>query len=142
MAQPTTRRTSAALAVLAATGATFALSACSTEPNGNADVINGKQLFVTKCGSCHVLNRAGSKGTTGPNLDQAFQQSIKDGMGRSGIAGAVHGWILHPNSEGVMPAKIVTGQDAHDVATYVAESVAKPGKETGLLAQTGKPKTS
>ena len=38
-----------------------------------------------------------------------------------------------------MPAKVVTGQDAHDVAAYVAESVAEPGKDTGLLAQTGKP---
>jgi mono/diheme cytochrome c family protein len=139
MGLPTSSRTHPALALLAAAGATVALSACSTQAGGNADVVNGKKLFVAKCGSCHVLDRAQTKGSTGPNLDQAFQQSIKDGMGRTGIAGAVHGWILHPNAQGVMPAKIVTGQDAHDVATYVAESVAQPGKETGLLAQTGKP---
>jgi mono/diheme cytochrome c family protein len=139
MGLPTSSRTHAAIAFLAAAGATVALSACSTQSAGNADVVNGKKLFVAKCGSCHVLNRAQTKGSTGPNLDQAFQQAIKDGMGRSGIAGAVHGWILHPNAQGVMPAKVVTGQDAHDVATYVAESVARSGKETGLLAQTGKP---
>jgi mono/diheme cytochrome c family protein len=124
-----------ALAALAVTGAALVLSACSAQPGGgNPDVIAGKQLFVKNCGSCHTLSRAQTKGTTGPNLDQAFQQDIKDGLGRSGIRGAVHGWILHPNSQGVMPAKIVSGDDAYDVAAYVAESVAKPGKDTGLLA--------
>jgi uncharacterized cupredoxin-like copper-binding protein len=110
------------------------LSACSTQPESTADVIAGKQLFVAKCGSCHVLGRAQTKGTTGPDLDQAFQQALKDGMERSGVRGAIHGWILHPNREGVMPAKLVTGAKAYDVAAYVAQSVAKGGKDTGLLA--------
>ena len=113
----------------------LALSACSAQPEGDdADLIAGKQMFVAKCGSCHVLARAGTKGTTGPNLDEAFQQSVKDGQGRSGFTGAIHGWILHPNRQGVMPAKIVTGDDAYDVAAYVAQSVAAGGKDTGLLA--------
>ena len=30
---------------------------------------------MQKCGSCHVLARAGTKGVTGPNLDAAFVQS-------------------------------------------------------------------
>jgi plastocyanin len=130
------KRLRAALAALATTGALVALSACSTEPDGgaSADVIKGKQLFVAKCGACHVLGRAQTKGTTGPDLDQAFQQALKDGMKRSGIRGAIHGWILHPNRQGVMPAKIVTGDDAYDVAAYVAQSVAAGGKDTGLLA--------
>jgi plastocyanin len=118
-----------------AAGAALALSACSTQPEAqNADLISGKQLFVQKCGSCHVLSRAGTKGTTGPNLDEAFQQSIKDGMPRSDFAGAIHGQILHPNRNGVMPAKLVTGDKAYDVAAYVAQSVAARGKDTGLLA--------
>jgi plastocyanin len=129
----------AALAALAVTGAVAGLSACSTSDEGaDANVINGKTLFVSKCGACHVLARAQTKGTTGPNLDEAFQQALKDGMKRSGIRGAVHGWILHPNQNGVMPAKLVTGDDAYDVAAYVARSVAAKGKETGILAQTGK----
>jgi uncharacterized cupredoxin-like copper-binding protein len=123
-----------ALAALAVTGGALALSACSTQPGGNANVIAGKQLFVAKCGSCHTLARAQTKGTVGPNLDEAFQQDIKDGMKRSGIRGAVHGWILHPNAQGQMPAKLVTGEKAYDVATYVAQSVAAGGKDTGLLA--------
>jgi uncharacterized cupredoxin-like copper-binding protein len=134
-------RLRAAVAAVVAVGVALAVSACSTEPDGgkSADVIKGKQLFVGKCGACHTLARASTKGTTGPNLDQAFQQALKDGMKRSGIRGAVHGWILHPNQNSVMPAKIVTGDDAYDVAAYVALSVAAKGKETGILAQTGKP---
>jgi plastocyanin len=125
----------AGFAGLVVAGVTLALSACSTRPEGeNANLITGKQLFVQKCGSCHVLARAGTKGTTGPNLDEAFQQGLKDGMGRSGITGAVHGQILHPNRVGVMPAKLVTGDKAYDVAAYVAQSVAARGKDTGLLA--------
>jgi plastocyanin len=136
----------AGLAGLLVAGGAALLSACSVQPGGgNADVVAGKQMFVSKCGSCHVLGRAETKGTTGPNLDEAFRQAIADGMKRSGIRGAVHSWILHPNSEGAMPAKLVKGQDAYDVADYVAQSVAKPGKDTGLLATavkkagTGKP---
>jgi mono/diheme cytochrome c family protein len=132
LSTPGLRATFAGLAVAAVA---LALSACSAQPEAdNADLIAGKQMFVAKCGSCHVLARAGTKGTTGPNLDQAFQQSVKDGQGRSGFTGAIHGWILHPNRQGVMPAKIVTGDDAYDVAAYVAQSVAAGGKDTGLLA--------
>ena len=125
----------AAFAGLAAVGAAVVLSACSAQPAAeDADVIAGKQLFVAKCGSCHVLARAGTKGTTGPDLDEAFQRAIKDGMPRSDFAGAFHGQILHPNRMGVMPAKLVTGDKAYDVAAYVAQSVAAGGKDTGLLA--------
>jgi mono/diheme cytochrome c family protein len=113
----------------------LALSACSAQPEAdNANLITGKQLFVQKCGSCHVLARAGTKGTTGPDLDEAFQRAIKDGMPRSDFAGAIHGQILHPNRNGVMPAKLVTGDQAYDIAAYVAQSVAAGGKDTGLLA--------
>jgi uncharacterized cupredoxin-like copper-binding protein len=125
----------AAFAGLAAAGAALALSACSAHPEAeNANLIAGKQLFVQKCGSCHVLARAQTKGTTGPDLDEAFQQAIKDGMPRSDFAGAIHGQILHPSRNGVMPAKLVTGDKAYDVAAYVAQSVAAGGKDTGLLA--------
>jgi plastocyanin len=125
----------AGFAGLAVAGAALALSACSAHPETeSANLITGKQLFVQKCGSCHVLARAGTKGTAGPDLDQAFQRAIKDGMPRSDFAGAIHGQILHPNRNGVMPAKLVTGDQAYDIAAYVAQSVAAGGKDTGLLA--------
>jgi plastocyanin len=132
--------------IVLAAGVTTLLSACTNTASSNPDLIAGKKLFVSKCGSCHVLNRAGTKGTVGPDLDQAFRQPLKDGLERSGIRGLVHDQILYPPSfaldEGgkrpdgsqAMPAKLVTGQDADNVAAYVASVVAKPGKDTGLLA--------
>jgi mono/diheme cytochrome c family protein len=130
-----------------ASGATLLLSACTNTNSSNPDLISGKKLFAQKCGSCHVLSRAGTKGTVGPNLDQAFQQSLKDGMQRSGIRGVIHDQILFPGNFALdrggrrpgggqaMPAKIVTGDDADNIAAYVASVVAKPGKDTGLLAK-------
>ncbi|HEV7751868.1 MAG TPA: c-type cytochrome [Baekduia sp.] len=104
-----------------------------------ADVVAGKQLFVQKCGACHTLGRAGTKGTTGPNLDEAFQQPLKDGFGRTAVRGVVYKQILFPNrmtdADGAkMPAKLVSGDKAHDVAAYVAAVSALTGKDTGLLA--------
>jgi plastocyanin len=111
---------------------------CGGGGSDNADVVAGKQTFVKKCGSCHTLNRAGTKGTTGPNLDQAFQRDVKDGFGETAIRGVVKKQIEYPNRSpelgGIMPAKLVTGRDADNVASYVASVVAKPGKDTGLLA--------
>jgi plastocyanin len=132
--------------VLLAAGVTTLLGACTNTASSNPDLIAGKKLFVTKCGSCHVLARAGTKGTVGPNLDLAFRQPLKDGLERSGIRGLVHDQILYPPSFALdennkrpdgsqaMPAKLVTGDDADNVAAYVASVVAKSGKDTGLLA--------
>jgi plastocyanin len=142
---PLSRLRAGATVVLVAGGATL-LSACTNTASSNPDLIAGKKLFAAKCGSCHVLNRAGTKGTVGPNLDLAFQQPLKDGLKRSGIRGLVHDQILYPPSfkldEGgkrpdgsaPMPAKIITGDDADNVAAYVASVVSKPGKDSGLLA--------
>src|SRR3954451_20370229 len=136
---------SASATVLLVAGAATLLSACTNTASSDPDLISGKKLFVGKCGSCHVLSRAGTKGTTGPNLDQAFQQALKDGLERTGVRGVVHDQILYPGSftaEGgkraddsqSMPGKLVTGEDADNVAAYVASVVARPGKDTGLLA--------
>jgi plastocyanin len=115
------------------------LSACGGVKDPQADVVAGKQLFVSKCGSCHVLSRAGTKGTTGPNLDEAFHQALTEGFGQTAVRGVVYKQILYPNrlknSDGIrMPAKLVSGQDAHDVAAYVALVSSKTGKDTGRLA--------
>ncbi|MEJ7892285.1 MAG: cupredoxin domain-containing protein [Solirubrobacteraceae bacterium] len=130
-------------AVLAAAG----LSACGvveTEPN----LIAGKLAYVEKCGSCHVLNRAGTKGIQGPNLDEAFRQSLADGIERSTIQGVVHRQIEIPNRDPqldpqtgeeliAMPADLVEGDLARDVAAYVAYASAQGGEDPGRLADIG-----
>jgi mono/diheme cytochrome c family protein len=102
-----------------------------------ADLVNGKELFVTKCGSCHTLSHAGTTGTIGPNLDDAFRQDRADGVKSTSIEGLIDYWIRYPNTEGVMPPMLYKGQDAQNVAAYVAHVAAIPGVDTGALALAG-----
>ena len=109
--------------------AALAVAGCSNEGSQQtANIVNGKQQFVAKCGSCHTLARAGTKGVVGPNLDDAFAVSRAQGWGSNAIRGVVLGQIQHPGKGFQMPADIVTGDDADDVAAYVAASAAVPGK--------------
>jgi len=134
---------------IALAGAVAVVSGCQVASGGD-NLVNGKTLFIGegRCGSCHVLARAGTKGTAGPDLDQSFQRALADGFERSTIKGIVHQQILYPNMHPQvdpetekpvtsMPAKLVTGQDAYDVAAYVADVAAKPGKDSGLLGTVG-----
>jgi mono/diheme cytochrome c family protein len=99
-----------------------------------ADLVHGKQLFVQKCGSCHTLSHAASAGQVGPSLDAAFYQDRADGEKSTAIQGLVDYWIQYPSAEGVMPAKLLQGQDAQDVAAYVAHVASVPGQDAGALA--------
>ena len=112
------------LALVAALG----LAACGDTvgySDGSGDKIRGKELFTKGCGSCHTLADAGTTGKIGPNLDYAFVQSRIDGLGEDTILQVVRGQIAYPvvtPSTGApgMPANIFEGQDAEDVAAYVA----------------------
>lgn len=126
-----TARRFAAGALVVATGA-FA-AGCSLKED-EPDLVAGKKLFVEKCGSCHVLKRAGTKGITGPNLDDAFQQPRREGFGESAIRGVVRKQIEFPARGSQMPAGLVEGDDAADVSAYVAEVASRPGEDTGVLA--------
>jgi mono/diheme cytochrome c family protein len=137
------------LALLAGV-AVFSLAGCQLKDDGD-NLVNGKTLFAQKCASCHTLARANAKGTVGPSLDEAWQRSEHDGLGRSTYEGIVHRQILQPNQNpsvdpatgkevAPMPPKVVTGEDAEDVAAYVASAAANPGKDSGRLAAAGAPK--
>jgi len=127
------------LAVLAvAIVALAATAGCGREQE--PDLVKGKTLFAEKCAGCHVLERANATGVQGPNLDLAFAGSRADGLGEQTVAGVVERQILHPN--GRMPAKLYDGQDAKDVAAYVATVAGQPGEDKGALASAGAPKVS
>jgi mono/diheme cytochrome c family protein len=114
----------------------LALAGCSLKhPVTNR--VTGKELFVAKCGACHTLNHAGTAGTRGPNLDDAFREDRANGFKSSAIQGLVAYWIENPNPAGAMPANLYTGQKAQNVASYVAAVAAIPGKDTGALAEAG-----
>jgi len=109
------------------------LGGCSIK-HANGNLVTGKKLFASNCASCHTLAHASSTGTVGPNLDDAFRQDRADGVKSTSIAGLVAYWIQYPNTQGRMPAMLVKGQDAQDVALYVAAVAAIPGHDTGALA--------
>jgi mono/diheme cytochrome c family protein len=117
---------------LVAAAIVLPLAACGRD---EPDLSNGKALFTQECGSCHILGRAGTQGRTGPDLDAAFRTALGDGMNRETVEGIVNRQILHPNSK--MPAEIVTGDDARDVAAYVGYAAARSGEDQGALAQAG-----
>jgi mono/diheme cytochrome c family protein len=129
------RNTATSLIVaLVVAAAALSLAACGRD---EPDLSNGKALFVEQCGSCHVLGRAGTAGPTGPDLDAAFRSAIADGMDRDTVEGVVHDQILNPRQNSAMPADLVTGDDARDVAAYVGFAAAKPGEDAGALAAAG-----
>jgi cbb3-type cytochrome c oxidase subunit III len=110
-----------ALAVLVLSGA-----GCGTGGKAAAgDQQNGGKLFTSKCAGCHVLAAAGSHWTTGPNLDDAFSAVRKQGFKQSTIQNVVLDQIRQPSPP--MPKNLVTGQDAQDVAAYVAAKAGVPG---------------
>jgi cytochrome c551/c552 len=119
---------------LTVAAAALSLAACGRD---EADLSNGKALFVEKCGSCHVLGRAGTAGPTGPDLDAAFRTALADGMDRETVEGIVHKQILNPRKNSVMQPELVTGDDARDVAAYVGFAAARSGEDEGALAAAG-----
>jgi mono/diheme cytochrome c family protein len=72
---------------------------------------HGRALFNDKCATCHTLDDAGAVGKVGPSLDVLAPpagltlDAIKNGRARG---------------RGQMPAQLYDGQDAKDVAAYVA----------------------
>jgi cytochrome c553 len=73
---------------------------------------NGRELFSQRCATCHTLEDAGAVGRVGPNLDELAPaagltvNAIEKGRARG---------------TGQMPAQLLEGQDAKDVAAYIAE---------------------
>jgi cbb3-type cytochrome c oxidase subunit III len=136
----------AGLAAIAA--AALLTSGCGYGGVANAssrpDLQNGQQLFSSTCGSCHTLQAAATSGTIGPNLDNAFAADRKQGYQDTAIENVVLDQIRLgsgpiatytsvkdflkkncPHNQQAclstsMPANLLTGQNAVDVAAYVA----------------------
>ena len=76
-----------------------------------ADQTAGRTVFAKNCATCHTLRGAGASGKVGPNLDELrppkglVLNAVEQGRARG---------------QGQMPAQLVTGKDAQDVAAFVA----------------------
>ena len=75
-------------------------------------VAAGKDLFASTCGGCHTLAAAGTTGNVGPNLD-----GLKPDQAT--VQAAIQ------NGPGAMPAGLLTGAQAQQVAAFVAASAGR-----------------
>jgi mono/diheme cytochrome c family protein len=87
----------------------------------------GKGLFAEKCGSCHTLRDAATVSQVGPNLDDAFGRARQEDFDESTIFRITLDQI--DLAAPPMPSDLVEGQDAVDVAAYVASVAGKPPQE-------------
>jgi cytochrome c553 len=71
----------------------------------------GKELFIQNCKSCHTLAAVQATGVTGPNLDEL------GGLDRQRVLNAIENG---GTGQGRMPAGVLQGEDAEDVAIYVS----------------------
>jgi mono/diheme cytochrome c family protein len=76
----------------------------------------GRQIFGERCNECHTLAAAGTAGKVGPNLDQLKPPKVL-------VLDAIANGRRQGN--GTMPAGIVSGQDASDVAAFVSAVAGK-----------------
>jgi mono/diheme cytochrome c family protein len=99
-------------AVIAARGeAEGGVGALRTEEAGER-LENGKELFIASCKSCHNLDAVQARGVTGPDIDEL------GGVDRERVLNAIENG---GTGQGRMPAGLLQGQDAQDVAAYVAQ---------------------
>ena len=90
----------------------------------SAAMKSGRELFGQHCGVCHTLAGANAVGKVGPNLDvikpseSLVLHTIVNGCLQSPPAGDSAQSCL---GEGNMPASIIQGQQATDVAKFVAQ---------------------
>jgi mono/diheme cytochrome c family protein len=82
----------------------------------NSHEEKGRELFGQICQQCHTLAASDAVGKVGPNLDKLKppKSLVVDAVINGRAQGA-----------GTMPAGLYTGQDAQDVAAYVAAVAGK-----------------
>lgn len=115
-------RRGALSSVIATVLCAVALSGCGgtgVASPASVDLAKGKQLFMNDCGSCHKLADAGTAGTIGPDLDDAYYADRVVGMKDSSFEALVRAQI--DLADPPMPRHLVKGSDADDVAAYVAK---------------------
>ena len=115
-------------------------AACGGESE-SADLEAGKTAFQA-CGACHTLADAGTTGSetggenAGPDLDDAFRASREVGIDPDQFKGVVRHWIEY--AQPPMPRNMVEGEEADNVAAYVA-SVAGTSPDSDVRAAAPEP---
>jgi mono/diheme cytochrome c family protein len=96
-----------------------------------ADLKGGQALFQTNCGACHTLYAAGTDGNFAPNLDLLLAPSGPPSGSTAGqtieatesrVLNAIENGVDSSTTPGRMPAGILDGQQAEEVAEFVAHT--------------------
>lgn len=122
------------LAVMVVAGAILVTAVAGCDANENADLDNGRQLFIAECGVCHYLSEAGTTSDIGPDLDSAFAAARASGQDQDTFEGVIESQIANPrqvdeSDPSYMPGNLVEGDDLKDVSAYVASVAGVPGIE-------------
>jgi mono/diheme cytochrome c family protein len=82
----------------------------------------GRELFAARCANCHTLKAANAIAQVGPNLDQLRPNKalVLDAIEKGRARG-----------NGQMAGGLYTGQDAEDVAEFVAKAVGSTEEPSG-----------
>jgi mono/diheme cytochrome c family protein len=86
---------------------------------------NGRELFGQRCANCHTLKAANAIAAVGPNLDELRPP-------KNLVLNAIENG--RADGDGQMAQDLYTGQDAEDVANFVAKAVgqtSQPGSGEG-----------
>jgi mono/diheme cytochrome c family protein len=92
------------------------------------DLKSGQTLFQINCGNCHTLYAAGTDGNYAPDLDELLAPSgpAEDEEAVEGIEGrvlnAIEEGIDSTTTPGRMPGGILNGEQAEEVAEFVART--------------------
>jgi len=95
---------------------------------------DGKQLFVSNCGPCHTLAAAGADGVVGPNLDVVLApggNATYEGSYSRALEAITCGY-----GGGRMPAGILQGENAEEVAAFVGAYAGQAGSDSEPLVDT------
>ena len=96
-----------------------------------ASLQTGKELFDINCGTCHTLYAAGTDGNFGPNLDNllAPQGQATDAATikatKLRVLNAIQNGVDSSTTPGRMPAGVISGEQATQVADFVANEAGK-----------------
>jgi mono/diheme cytochrome c family protein len=89
---------------------------------------DAKQLFADNCGACHTLAAAGTDGVVGPDLDALL---VTSGANSAEQYDGIYSRVITAVSCGLggrMPKDIVLGEEAKEVASFVAAYAGQIGK--------------